>query len=830
MHAGQEKFLGLTAIEASRLLAIHGTNEIVVEKKVSLLAHFFSYFKNPLIILLLVAAVLSGIFGELRSSVIIIGMALLSVVMNFYQERKTGQEVEKLKERLALTTTVVRDGKTEDINAKFVVPGDTLALSAGDIVTADGEILSSDDLFVNESVLTGESLPIEKMPPGAGRESRQYRLFAGTNIISGFGYARVTATGRNTAYGNIADRIQAPDEEDPFERGIRSFGYLILRSTIFIVSAVFLINSVKPLLLGHPFGHAELAESFLFAIAIAVGLTPELLPVIMSINMAKGSTRMSKEGVLVKRLNAIPDFGSIDVLCTDKTGTLTEDRITLVKYLDVAGTTSEEVLHVAYLNSIFQTGLKNPLDAAILSYRKIGISGYKKIDEIPYDFYRKRLSVVTEFKRGRQLITKGQPEEIFKICASYQSSKSAKRLTRAALARCRSVHEHYSRQGFKMLAVAVKRVAGGQSVYPASVEEGMTLVGFVGFYDPPKKSAAETLVRLRNYGIEIKIITGDNELVTEKICRELDLPIAGIMAGDEASGLDNEALAVRAETTTIFARFSPDQKNRVINALRSRNKVVGYLGDGINDAPSLKSADVGISVDNAVDVARETADIILTRKSLHVLIEGIIEGRKTFGNTMKYLMMGISSNFGNMFSLVAAAIYLPFLPMQPIQVLLNNTLYDTSQVTIPSDQVDPEYLKKPKHWNMHFIKKFMFVFGCTSSLFDIITFVLLYSLFHLSAGVFQTGWFLESIMTQTLVIFVIRTKRRAFRSHPSRYLIATTLGVVAVSLLFAASPLGASFNLQMLPLPILTAIFFVVALYLVMVELVKGWFYRHYDI
>lgn len=822
---------GLSSAEAKALLKSYGTNEAVVERKVPAVWQLLSYFKSPLIVILLLAAVLSGVFGELRSAVIIILMALASVFLNFYQERKSGKEVEKLQERLSLTATVLRDGEKREIDIKTVVPGDTVLLSAGDIVPADGEVAASDDLFLNESSLTGESFPVEKIATDAGASPADANsVFAGTNVISGSGFVKIIATGRNTAYGKIAEKVQAKPEEDAFERGIRGFGFLIVRATVFIVLSVFLVNTFKPLILGQTLTHGVFMESFLFAIAIAVGLTPELLPVIMSVNMAKGSTRMAKKGVLVKRLNAIPDFGSIDILCTDKTGTLTEGRIVLVKYLDVAGQSSEHVLRYAYLNSAFQTGLKNPLDQAVLAFKHLNTGESKKIDEIPYDFQRKRLSIVISAGKSRELVTKGQPEEVVKVCSHYAMSGKIHRFGENGQKLFRKVYENYSKQGFKMLAVAVREVESDREKYAVSEEKDMTLLGFIGFFDPPKATAADTLVRLGNYGVEVKIITGDNELVAEKVCRDLRLPIKGIMVGEQLASLSDEALAVKAEKVTIFARFSPAQKNRVINALRSDNKVVGYLGDGINDAPSLKAADVGISVDNAVDVARETADIILTHKSLHVLIEGIIEGRKTFGNTMKYLMMGVSSNFGNMFSLIFAAFYLPFLPMRPIQVLFNNTLYDISQITIPSDQVDPEYLKKPKHWNMQFIKKFMVVFGSISSVFDLLTFFLLYGIFHLSPGAFQTGWFIESLATQTFVIYIIRTKRFFLRSRPSYYLLATTLSAVTVGVVLTFSPWGGYFAFQALPARILLLIAGLVVVYLVIVEAAKHWFYKHHDL
>lgn len=823
---------GLTEKEAKLALFRFGKNELHQQKKVSTGIQFLRYFKNPLILILLVAAILSASFGEEKSAFLIVAMILLSTLLNFYQERKSSREAEKLQEKLSLTATVVRAGVKKDIKAEFIVPGDIVFISAGDVVPADGTLISADSLFINEAVLTGESFPVEKngqptspypLPKG---ELSENKVHSGTNVVSGSGYYRVSATGSRTEFGKIAALMEAPVQQDAFEKGVTGFGYLIVKSTIFIVLIVFLVNVFKPLFHHQPLSQAALMESFLFALAIAVGLTPELLPMIMSLNMAKGSLRMAKKGVIVKRLNAIPDFGSIDILCTDKTGTLTEDTITLVKYIDLAGKESEPVLHYAYVNSIFQAGLKNPLDAAILSFKHLSVQGYRKIQEIPYDFYRKRISVIAHHEGKDLLITKGQPEEVFKISSHYLDGQETKKITKAFTAKLNALYQSLSSDGYKTLAVAVKHLSDRREHYDKKDEHEMTIVGLIGFYDPPKATAAETLKKLKEYGVEVKIITGDNELVTKKICTEIGLEIKGIMVGEDLQKLDEPALAKRALETTIFARFTPEEKRRVISALRGNGRVVGYLGDGINDAPSLKAADIGISVANAADVAKESADIILSHKSLRELGDGILEGRKTFGNTIKYLMMGISSNFGNMFSLIGAAFYLPFLPILPYQVLLNNSLYDVSQTTIPSDQVDPEYLEKPKHWNMRFMKRFMIVFGLTSSIFDLTTFYILFSVFHLPAASFQTGWFIESLATQTLVIFSIRTRKFILSSRPSKFLAITALAVTALGFSLPYTFFGPSFGFERLPATVLLAIVGVVITYLILVEITKYFFYR----
>lgn len=803
----------------------YGKNQIVQKKRHSAWRLFFDHFKSPLILILLVAAILSGLLGESRSSILIVIIILISTLLNYYQEQKSSHEVERLQEKMSLQATVVRDGVKKDIAAELVVPSDIIFLSAGDIIPADGEVLSAESLFVNEAPLTGESYPVEKAS-GEEADAKQKKAFAGTTVISGSAYIKILNTGCNTEFGRIAATLEEPSSPDAFEKGIESFGYLILKATVFVVITVFLVIVFKPLLFGVPISRENLIQSFIFAIAIAVGLTPELLPMIMSLNMAKGSLRMAKHGVIVKRLNAIPDFGSIDILCTDKTGTLTEGKITLVKYLDVKGDESESVLHYAYMNSFMQTGLKNPLDDAILNFRHLSVRDFRKLQEIPYDFYRKRISVVVSHHTRHELVTKGQPEEILKISTHYMVGDKLHRIDEMFLQKFSRLYQNLSENGFKTLAVASKVISEKKRSYDKGDEKNLTILGMVGFYDPPKHTAAETIKMLCHNGLEVKIITGDNEFVTKKTCDDIGLTVKGIMVGDDLVQMSDETLAIKAEDNTIFARFSPEQKRRVIVALRAKQHVVGYLGDGINDAPSLKAADIGITVSNAVDVAKESADVILSHKSLYQLGEGIIEGRQTFGNTLKYLMMGLSSNFGNMFSLIGAAIALPFLPILPYQVLLNNLLYDFSQTTIPSDHVDQEYLLKPKRWDAKFMKKFMIVFGLISSVFDLTTFYVLFSVFHLPAASFQTGWFIESLATQTIVIFSIRTRKRFWKSRPSLYLIITSLLVVSFGFILPYTFIGDYFNFKPLPSNVLITIAGIVGVYLVVVETTKAIFYR----
>ena len=805
---------GLSTAEAVKRSKLFGYNEFKAVKKVSPIILFLGYFKNPLIIILIVAALISGLTGELRSMAIILSMIFLSIILNFYQERKSSQAAAKIAKRLAVTARILRDGQEQELNTKYIVPGDIILLSAGDIVPADGRIISADDFFLNEASLTGESLPTEKFA------DNNNVIFAGTNVVSGFGRYLATNTGITTEYGQIAQRISRPEASDAFEKGIKSFGFLIVRVIVFIVAIIFLINAIM---------HKGLLNSFLFALAVAVGVTPELLPMIMSINMAKGAAKMAKGGVLVKRLNSIPTFGSIDILATDKTGTLTEDRITLIKHVDVFGQDSEAIFLAAYINGYFETGIKSILDEAILNHKKLEMAAYQKVEELPYDFNRKRSSIVYEKDSRLIMITKGAPEEMFKISTHYYEGATVVPLTPAVLLRAIATYDELSGQGLRVLAIAEKNIKERKAQYPLSEESGLTLRGFMAFYDPPKAGVKETLEFMKRHGVEMKILTGDSPLVTKKICADIGLEVKGIITGEDLdlNRLTDEEIYKKVREATICARLSPSQKEKIIMELKRNGLIVGYLGDGINDAPSLKAADVGISVDNAVDIAKETADIILVKKGLKELMDGVIEGRKTFGNTMKYLLMCLSSNFGNMFSMIGASLFLPFFPMTAGQILLNNFIYDASQLSIPSDNVDPDYLKKPKHWDIKFIKKFMLVFGPVSSLFDFLTFYVLFGVLNLSGGAFQAGWFIESLATQTLVIYVIRTRKIPFlQSRPSKLLLATTLGTVGLGLILTFKGIGFIFGFEPLPLVALLAIFAMVLIYLFLVEMVKQRFYK----
>jgi Mg2+-importing ATPase len=803
---------GLSSQEAGDRLKQYGKNVITSHKKKHWWQDLLQHFKSPLVILLLIAATISFSISENINASIIMLIVLASVLTDFFQERDARNAAEKLKERVKSKATVIRNGAEEEILPQDLCPGDIVFLNAGKIVPADVRVLIARDFFINQSSLTGESFPAEKQADAiaditSDLSTMDNIAFMGSNVISGTAKVVVVKTGTGTEFGKIAEKLIGREEETDFSRGLREFGYLIMKVTVALVLFIFLINSLMK---------ENILESFMFAIAIAVGLTPELLPMIMSLTMSKGSLQMAKKGVIVKHLSAIPNFGSMEVLCTDKTGTLTEDKIKLIRCVDVSGMDSDHVFQLAYLNSSFQTGIKNPLDDAILSYKKPDISSWHKIDEVPFDFYRKRMSVVAGQDNRLTLICKGAPEEILKVCVQDKNF----------LAMAIKQYELLSTDGFRVLAIAVKNVTGKQK-FSKQDETALSFEGFVAFLDPPREDADEVIKELARIGVKVKIITGDNHLVTEKICREINLPVKGIMQGHEMDTLTDDALRKRVMNTTIFTRFSPEQKNRIIHALKAHHHAVGYLGDGINDAPSLKAADIGISVNSATDVAKESADIILTEKSLLVLKEGILEGRKTFGNTMKYILMGLSSNFGNMFSVAAATLFLPFLPMLPVQILINNFLYDSSQIAIPSDNVDETYTHRPQRWNLKIIYRFMLIYGITSSVFDLITFWMLYKYFSVNQAQFRTGWFMESLATQILVVFIILTRHTPFYiSKPSGKLILSVAVCLFIGWLLPYLPFAEKIGFEVLPVEIVILIVALVFVYLFSAEMVKRFIYR----
>ncbi|MRG97472.1 magnesium-translocating P-type ATPase [Polyangium spumosum] len=774
-------------------------------------------FKNPLVLLLLAASVVSAVTGELESSAIIMVVVLLSVVLDFVQEHRAGRAAEALRKATRIRATVVRDGVAREVPAEEVVRDDVVLLVAGDLVPADGTLLEARDLFVNQALLTGEPYPVEKRPvPGD-----EGKVFKGTSVISGSGKALITATGAQTAVGKIGAALTRPPPPTAFEIGTRSFGLLILRLVMWMVLFVLLVNLAR---------ERTWLTSFLFALALAVGLTPELLPMVISVTLARGALRMSRKKVLVKRLSAIHDLGSMDVLCTDKTGTLTEARIRLEKHLDPQGRDSARVLELAYLNSHFESGLRSPLDEAILRHETVDIRGWEKLDEVPFDFERRRISVLVRRGEETRLVVKGAFEDVLRLSTHYEADGPGDVRPLDASAR-RAFFERFEalgREGYRVLGIAWK--AEGPECRHVVIRDETELVfaGFAAFEDPPKESAGIALRALRDAGIAVVIVTGDNERVAEHVCKQLGVPLRGTLTGAELDGLDDHALGARAEETSLYCRLNPTQKNRVILALKRRGRVVGYLGDGINDAPSLHSADVGISVDGAVDVAKEAADVILLERDLSVVAEGIVEGRRTLGNILKYILMGTSSNFGNMFSMAGASLFLPFLPMLPAQILLNNFLYDLSELPIPTDRVDDAFVARPRRWDMPFIRRFMMVIGPLSSIFDFATFALLLYLFGGDERLFQAGWFVESLATQVLVIFVIRTRGNPLRGRPSRALLVTSLSVVALAMMLPFTPIGAKVGFSPLPLRFFVVLLPLVVAYLATVEVVKRWFYRRY--
>jgi Mg2+-importing ATPase len=778
------------------------------------------------VLILLAAAAISALTGDVASLVIISTIVLLSVLLDSVQEYRAEQAAEELRASVALKEQVLRDGRESTLRADDLVPGDVVLLAAGDLVPADGRVLEAKDFFVNEGLLTGESYPTEKHAAAEGIANADVAqatnaAFMGTSVVSGSAKLLLCATGNTTQLGEISATLRHTPPPTALERGVDEFGTLIVRLTILLVLFVLLVNTLF---------HRPLLESFLFALALAVGLTPELLPMIVSVTLARGAIRMARQKVIVKRLAAIHDLGSMDVLCTDKTGTLTEAKIALIRHITLSGADSERVLELAWLNSHFESGLRSPLDTAILEHEPHSPSAWTKLDEVPFDFERRRVSVLLEREGRRVLIVKGAPEDVLKLSNRYEQSGESDTppLDAETLARAHKQFQTLGEEGFRVLGIAWRDEPVSQNHVAVADEQDFVFAGFAAFLDPPKASASAAIAALERSGIGIKILTGDNERVTQHVCAELGIPVEGLLTGTELSALSEEALSARIEETNLFCRVTPSQKNRIILALKRRGHVVGFLGDGINDAPSLHTSDVGISVDNAVDVAKDAADIILLDRDLAVVERGVREGRRTFGNIMKYIMMGTSSNFGNMFSMAGASLILPFLPMLPIQVLLNNFLYDLSEVPIPMDDVDDELLGQPRHWDIQFIRNFMLVLGSVSSVFDFLTFGLLLWVFNATEAVFQTGWFIESLATQVLVIFVIRTRRNPLRSRPNLLLAVTSLAVVVAGIVLPYTAIGRWFGFVPLPPAFLAALSAMVVCYLILAEGVKRWFYRRF--
>lgn len=814
---------GLDAAEAQERLRIHGPNRLRAERRRAALWQFLAKFRNPLVLILLAASGVSALMGDAPSFVIISAIVLMSVTLDFIQEYRAGTAAERLRRSVSLRARVLRAGTPAEVPVGDLVPGDLVLLAAGDLVPCDGRVLEARDFFVNQALMTGEAFPVEKAPGECPEEpevlSAANAVLLGSSVISGTATVLACHTGQGTELGGLADTLLAPSEPTAFELGTRKFGLLIMRMTVLLILFVLLVNAAF---------HRPWLESFLFAVALGVGLTPELLPMVVSVTLSRGALRMAAGKVVVKRLAAIHDLGSMDVLCTDKTGTLTEARIRLERHVDLEGRERERVLELAYLNSAFESGLRSPLDDAILAHEDLDLGGWTKVDEVPFDFERRRVSVLLEREGSRLLVVKGAPEDLLRLSTHFEGEDPSdlRPLDGAAAREARERFEALSREGFRVLGIASKRVGQDHPHAVVDDESGLVFAGFAAFLDPPKASASAALQGLAADGVAVKIVTGDSELVTQHLCGELGLPVAGVLTGAELLQMDDQALQARVDQANLFCRMNPSQKNRIILALRRRGHVVGYLGDGINDAPPLHSADVGLSVEGAADVAKASADMILLEQDLGVLRTGVREGRRTFGNIAKYIMMGTSSNFGNMASMAGASLFLPFLPMLPVQILLNNLLYDVSELAIPLDRVDEADLARPRHWDMGFIRAFMLVMGPISSVFDVLTFYLLLRVFRAGEALFHTGWFIESMATQVLVIFLIRTRGNPFRSRPAPWLAACSLAVVATAVLLPFTPAAPRLGFVAPPPVFFAALGGLLLAYLAAVEAVKRWFYR----
>lgn len=832
---------GLSDKEADRRLSEFGRNEISQLKQLGFWEDMVGRFKSPLVIQLLVIAIVSAIVGQSTSTVVVGLMILLSVGLSYVLDSRSTREVESLGKRVQSRTYVLRDGEESEIRMSEVVPGDVVLLQAGAIVPADVRLFSTKDFFVSESALTGESMPVEKSsnPPSVTLHSvleMSNACFMGTSVTSGTARAVVVTTGTRTLFGAISKKLSERREETNFDKGLRSFTWLMIRLMLVMVCVVFLIVGITK---------GKWLEALLFALSVAVGLTPEMLPMIVTVNLAKGALAMAKKKVIVKKLPSIQNLGAIDILCTDKTGTLTQDRVVLEHHVDIIGNKSDEVLNYAYLNSYFQTGLKNLLDRAVIEHVDLNVGTCRLVDELPFDFQRRRMSVVVEYEGDNVLICKGAVEEIYSCCTHYQIDEEIYPLIDMIRADLFEEVQKLNEEGFRVLGIAYREFNRDKTTFTLQDESQLVLLGYIAFMDPPKESATEAIQLLTKAGVEVKVLTGDNGLVTEKVCRDVGIPFTSAITGSELGALDKAAFSSKVRDCEVFVKLTPSQKEEIVQELRRQGHVVGYMGDGINDATALKAADVGISVDSAVDVAKEAADIVLLEKSLLVLEEGIMGGRRIFANIIKYIRMGASSNFGNMFSMLGASYLLPFLPMQPLQILTNNLLYDFSQTGIPMDNVDPELIAKPVKWDINNIKRFMMCIGPISSIFDYATFALMWFFFHTSsylspvfsmaqkdavARLFQTGWFVESLLTQTLIVHIIRTRRIPFfQSRASSPMLFMTLLVMAIGVWLPYSPLATTLGLVPLPGIYWLWISGFLVLYSIITHKIKRWFLRRFE-
>ncbi len=811
---------GLTSDEARKRLTNYGANRLKPQKRSDALTLFVAQFKSPIILILLAATGLSLFLHNIVDASIILIIVVISGLLGFWQEHSASNAVKKLLAIVQIKAAVLRDGNQQEIHIEDIVPGDIVILNAGDIVPGDCLLLESKDLFVDEAMLTGETFPVEKdvsvLPSDTALAQRINTVWMGTHIVSGTAKAIVTLTGKETEFGKVSERLKHKEPETEFERGIRRFGFFLGEVTLILVVLIFAINVYL---------HRPVLESFLFSLALAVGLTPQLLPAIISINLAHGAKKMAQKKVIVKRLASIENFGSMNIICSDKTGTLTEGTVKVESALDVNGDASEKVFLFSYLNASYETGFTNPIDAAILDYRKIDLSEYKKQDEIPYDFIRKRLSIAVAHGDTHFMVTKGALANILEVCSSAETNEGSVVEIASMQDQIQKRFAELSDRGFRTLGIAYKNIPSG-SLINKSDEKNMTFLGFLTLFDPPKANIINTIAELKKLDVSLKIITGDNHLVAASLSKKMGLLDNKIITGPELRKMSDNALLRSVGKVDVFAEIEPNQKERIIIAMRKAGNVVGYMGDGINDASALHAADVGISVDTAADVAKDAADIVLLEKDLGVLLEGVREGRTTFANTLKYVFMATSANFGNMFSMAGVSLFIPFLPLLPKQILLTNLMTDFPEMTIATDRVDNEMVDHPRRWDIKAIRKFMITFGLVSSIFDYLTFGLLLLVLRANEAQFRTGWFIESVISASIIVLVIRSRKPFFRSRPGKYLLMATLSIAVITLILPFTPLGNVFGFSPLNLSTYLLLLLIVAVYIIAAEITKTIFYK----
>jgi Mg2+-importing ATPase len=810
---------GLTTPEAEKRLTTYGVNRLKPQKRSDVFTLLVSQFKSPIILILIFATALSLFLHNIVDASIILTIVVISGLLGFWQEYSASNAIAKMLAIVQIKAAVFRDGKQQEISVEEIVPGDIIILSAGDIIPGDCLLLESKDLFVDEAMLTGETYPVEKtvalLPANTALSQRTNSVWMGTHIVSGNAKALVTLTGINTEFGKVSQRLKFKEPETDFEHGIRRFGYFLGEVTLILVILIFGINVylARPVL-----------DSFLFSLALAVGLTPQLLPAIISINLAHGAKKMAEKKVIVKRLASIENFGSMNIICSDKTGTLTEGVVQVESALDVNGVANEKVFLFAYLNAFYETGFTNPIDEAILNHRKIDLTEYQKHDEIPYDFLRKRLSIAVNHGGTHFIVTKGALTNILDVCSTVETKDGSIVKIVSIQDQIQKHFEEFSNQGFRTLGIAYKNLPS-ESLINKSDEADMTFLGFLTLFDPPKAKIADTIASLKKLGVSLKVITGDNHLVATNLSKQMGLADT-IITGPELHQMSDGALLRRVGMVNVFAEIEPNQKERIILAMRKAGNVVGYMGDGINDASALHAADVGISVDTAADVAKDAADIVLLEKDLGVLVEGVKEGRTTFANTLKYVFMATSANFGNMFSMAGVSLFIPFLPLLPKQILLTNLMTDFPEMTIATDNVDNEMIDHPRRWDIKAIRKFMITFGLLSSVFDFVTFGLLLLMLRVNEGQFRTGWFLESVISASMIVLVIRSKKPFFKSKPGKYLLMATLSISVLTLILPFTPLGTLFGFTALSFTTYLSLLLIVVVYIVAAEVTKTIFYK----